>query len=146
MDLISDTLIYLRHIVDDTDEDNYEYSDKRLTTLIFVAASYVSSDIAAGYDISLCGQTISPDPDSNFINLVALRAACMLTRSVHTSWARNDFKVSDGPTTVDVKGMADKSKAAADSICQQYEKAKTDHLMGRTLTGYIVSTPNSESE
>lgn len=146
MDLLSDTLIYLRHQIDDTDEDNYEFSDERLSKLIFVAASYVNMDTNSGYTISLCGQTISPDPDAEFINLVALRAACMFLRSTHTSWARNDFKVSDGPTTVDLKGAADKIKAAADSACLQYDRAILNKSMGRTITGCIISTPNSESE
>lgn len=145
-DLASDTLIYVRHLIDDTNEDDYEYSDDRLIVLIFVAAAYVNNDISAGYTISLCNKTIDSEPSSNFINLVSLKAACMLMRSSQTSWARNDFKVSDGPTTVDLKGAADKTKAAADSLCDQYERAKIDYLMGRSLNGYIISTPNSECE
>lgn len=144
-DIISTALVYLRHLVDDTDQDNYEYSDERLSSLLFVAASYVNRDINSSYTINLCGQTISPDPDSNFINLVSLKAACMLVRSQQASYARNDFRVSDGPTTVDLKNSADQLKSAADSICNQYEKAKLDMIMGRTVNGYIASTPNSES-
>lgn len=145
-DLLSDTLVYVRHLIDDTDESNYEYSDNRLSTLIFVSASYVNTDIRANYTINLCNQTISPEPSQDFINLVALKAACMLMRSSHTSYSRNDFRVSDGPTTVDLKGAADKIKVAADSLCEQYERAKLDLNIGRTVNGYIISTPNSESE
>lgn len=144
-DLLSDSLVFVRHLIDDTDDTDYEYSDNRLSTLIFVAASFVNSDIRASYTLNLCNQTISPAPDSDFINLVSLKAACMIMRSAHTSYARNDFRVSDGPTTVDLKGAADKIKAAADSLCDQYERAKLDLIMGRTVSGCIISTPNSES-
>jgi len=142
-DPIYDTLTFVRVLIDDV-ESPYEYSDDRLITLIMVASNYVNMDTSSSYTINLCGQTISPTPDANFINLTALKAACMLLRSNHTSWARNDFRVSDGPTTVDLKGIADKTKVAADSICNLYEKAKLDQIMGRSISGYIISTPSSQ--
>lgn len=146
-DLLSECLPMVRHLVDDTDEADYEFSDSRLSSLIFVAAMYVNQDMRSGYSISLCSQTISPEPDAQFINLVSLRSACMLLKGVHTGWARNDFRVSDGPTTVDMKNITDKVKQAADSACQTYEKTKLDIQMGgTTLTGVVISTPNSESE
>ncbi len=141
MDLLT-IVTFIRHLVDDSIEP-FEYSDDRLSALAITAASFVNMDISASYTISLCSQSISPEPDSKFINLVSLKAACMLMRSNHTSWARNDFRVSDGPTTVDVKGIADKIKVAADSLCEQYEKAKLYHLFGSS--GCIISTPNSDS-
>lgn len=133
---------FVRHLVDDSIEP-FEFSDDRLSALTITAASFVNMDISASYTISMCSQSITPEPDSKFINLVSLKAACMLMRSVHTSWARNDFRVSDGPTTVDVKGMADKIKAAADDLCEQYEKSKLYYLFSNS--GCIISTPNSDS-
>lgn len=145
IDLISNALVFLRYLIDDVDESNYEYSDNRLTGLIFVAASYVNRDINGSYDINICGQSIAPNPDSNFINLVSLKAACLHVRSQQTSFARNDFRVSDGPTTVDLKSSSEQLKKSADDMCNLYEKAKLDMIMGRTVNGYITSTPNSES-
>lgn len=144
-DLASNAIINVRYLIDDTDDSSYEYSDDRLSTLIFVAASYVNRDINASYDISLCGQTISPQPDNNFINLVSLKAACMHVRAQQTSFARNDFRVSDGPTSIDLKNSSEQLKNAADSLCNEYNKAKLDMIMGRTVNGFIISTPNSES-
>ena len=146
-DLLSETLPMVRHLVDDTDETDYEFSDERLSALIYVAAMYVNQDMRGSYSISLCSQTISPEPDSQFINLVSLRAACMLLKGVHTGWARNDFRVSDGPTTVDMKNITDKVKQAADSACATYDRTKLDIQMGgTTLTGVVISTPSSDSE
>lgn len=145
IDLISNAIVYLRYLIDDVDESDYEYSDNRLSGLIFVAASYVNRDINGSYEINICGQTITPNPDTNFINLVSLKAACLHVRSQQVSFARNDFRVSDGPTTVDLKNSSDQLKRSADDICHQYEKAKLDMIMGRTVNGHIISTPNSES-
>lgn len=144
-DLSSECIPIVRHLVDDVNPDSYEYSDERLSALVFIAASYVNTDFQSGYSISLCGQTINPEPSSQFISLTALKAACMLLRGIHTSWARSDFRVTDGPTTVDVKGIADKVKVAAASACQEYEKLKLDIQMGGTFNGQIISTPSSES-
>jgi len=137
----SDVITFIRHYVDDTDECDQEYTDDRLEALVYVSASYVNFDINGSYVISVSDKTISPVPDSIFINLTALKAACLLVRSTHTSYARMDFRVSDGPSTVDLKGAADKLKEAADSICDQYARNLTKYLMGDG--GYGILTPNS---
>lgn len=143
MSFIDDGLNLLRALIDDMDSDDYEFSDDRLITLLLVAANYVNMDINETYTISFCAQTVTPDPDSTFINLCAYKAACLLIRSQHTSFARNDFRVTDGPTSVDLKNSADKLKVAADSICDQYDRLKFGQIMGEG--GYGISTPNSES-
>lgn len=144
MSFENDALMYIRTLVDDTDEEDYEFTDDRLLSLIFVAASYVNAEIAEEYEISICGQTISPDPDSSFINLVSLKAACMLIKSQQSAFARaGEFKFTDGPSTVDLKGTADKLKSAADSACGTYEKFK--HYVLMSEGGISLSTPNDES-
>ena len=56
-DLLSECLPMVRHLVDMTlDETDYEFSDSRLSSLIFVAAMYVNQDMRSGYSISLCSQ------------------------------------------------------------------------------------------
>lgn len=139
----TDVLIMLRHLTDDLD-CTYTYSDDRLIALIFVASSYVNMDLGASYTISLSSQTISPTPDSSFTNLVSLKAACLLLRSVATSYARNDFKVQDGPASVDLKGISDKLKDSANSYCEQYSRAIQKILISGT-SGVAVSTPNDLS-
>lgn len=133
----------MRALIDDMDTNDYEFTDDRLVTLLLVAANYVNMDLGGSYTVSFCAQTVTPEPDSTFISLTAYKAACLLIRSQHTSFARNDFKVTDGPTSVDLKNSADKLKVAADSICDQYNRLKFGQIMGEG--GYGVSTPNSES-
>lgn len=133
----------MRALIDDMDTNDYEFTDDRLVTLLLVAANYVNMDLGGSYTVNFCTQAVTPEPDSTFISLTAYKAACLLIRSQHTSFARNDFKVTDGPTSVDLKNSADKLKIAADSICDQYNRLKFGQIMGEG--GYGVSTPNSES-
>lgn len=106
-----------------------------------MSASYVNFDMNTEYTISVSGRSISPTPDSLFANLVALKSACLLVRSEQTSYSKMDFRVSDGPSTVDLKGAADKLKQVGDSICEQYARALNRYLMG--VGGYGILTPNS---
>lgn len=143
MSFETDVLMMVRHLTDDVDCGAYTYSDDRLIALIFVASNYVNMDISGSYTISLSNQTISPTPDANFVNLVSLKAACLLLRSVASSYARQDFKFQDGPSTIDLKGISDKIKDSANSLCDQYTRSAQRIIMGDG--GYGFSTPNSDS-
>lgn len=140
---LEDSLIILRHIIDDT--SSVDYTDDRLIELLYIAAVYVNLDITASYSINVCNQTISPDPDNAFNTLVALKAACLLVRSTQSSYAKQDFSVTDGPSTVSLKGASASLKISADGFCNQYEKAKISYLMGSDDFGggLAISTPNS---
>lgn len=146
MSVETSSLTILRHIIDDVGT-TLEYTDERLIELLYVASVYVNLELGTAYSINICAQTISPEPDSPFYTLVALKAACLLIRGVQSSYSKSDFKVTDGPSTVDLKGTADKLKTSADGFCNQYERAKMSFLMGNSEYGggYAISTPNSES-
>ena len=142
---IDSTLIeLLRNLIDDTVEP-YEFSDDRLLSLSYTAASYVNMEISGEYEISFCDMSITPTPPSSVVTLIALKAACLLIRSQHTSYSRSDFRVTDGPASVDIKGAATNLKGAADSVCSQYEKLKFNHLMNGSDGGYAITTPSSDS-
>ena len=144
MSLEDDGLTLLRHLIDDLG-NTPEYSDDRLIELLYVAATYVNLEIGTSYSISICSQTVDPDPDPSFNTLVALKSACLLVRSTQSSYAKCDFSVTDGPAKVDLKGSADKLKVSADGFCNQYERAKINFLMGSSDFGggLAISTPNS---
>lgn len=141
---LEDSLIILRHLIDDT--DSTVYSDERLIELLYISAIYVNMDVGASYSVNTCSQTISPTPDSSFSTLTALKAACLLVRSTQKTSAQNEFTVTDGPATVNLKGIAANLKTSADGFCNQYDRAKMGYLMGNTNWGggYAISTPNSD--
>jgi hypothetical protein len=143
--MIEDSLVMLRNLIDDT--ASLSYTDERLLELLYISAVYVNMDIGATYTISVSGQTIDPDTDSSFDILVSYKAACLLTRSTQNSYAKSDFTVTDGPSTVNLKGAAASIKLSADSYCSQYERSKMLYLMGNSSFGggLAISTPNSSS-
>lgn len=137
-----DVITIIRHMIDDLDCSDQEYTDDRLLELIFIAANYTNLDIDTEYTISISEQSISPAPDSHFTNLVALKATCMLLRSAAASYAKFDFKVTDGPSTVDLKDIAQKLQTAADNSCKQYSTLVQRRFMGEG--GYVYSTPRGQ--
>ena len=143
--MIEESLVILRHLIDDTAAT--DYTDDRLLNLLYISAVYVNIDIGGTYSINVCNQTVSPETDTAFDSLVALKAACLLVRSTQNSYAKNDFSVTDGPSTVSLKGAAASIKDSADSFCDQYERSKMLYLMGNTDFGggLGISTPSSAS-
>lgn len=143
--MIEDSLVMLRNLIDDT--ASLSYTDERLLELLYISAVYVNMDIGATYTINVSGQTIDPDTDTPFDILTSLKAACLLVRSTQNSYAKNDFTVTDGPSTVNLKGAAASLKVSADSFCSQYERSKMLFLMGNSSFGggLAISTPNSSS-
>ena len=143
--MIEESLVILRHLIDDTASTSY--TDERLLELLYISAVYVNMDIGGSYLIDICSQTITPETDSAFDTLVALKAACLLVRSTQNSYAKNDFTVTDGPSSVNLKGAAASIKVSADGFCIQYERSKMLFLMGNTNFGggLAISTPSSAS-
>lgn len=141
-----EVLVGVRASIGDTDSCNYEYTDDRLLTLIIVASNIVNTDIAGSYTISLSNQTITPNPldeeDYNFINLVILKTVCMLMQGEHMSYSKSDFRVTDGPSTVDLSNISKNIKVAADSACANYGRAVFLYNSG---LGTSIITPNSGS-
>lgn len=146
MSFQSDVLLMVRHLVDDIECDPaYTYSDERLISLIFVSSALVNMDLGGSYIIDLRGQSITPIPDTDFTNLVALKAACRLLSAIAISYARNDFKIQDGPSIVDIKGISDKLKDSSKIFCEDYTRQLQRVALGGSTYGIVYSTPDSDS-
>ena len=78
-----DMVSMLRVVIDDAGS-NPEYTNARLEEVITVAAHFTKKDVDFDndYTISIADVSITPDPitgkDYPFVNLVTLRAACLL--------------------------------------------------------------------
>lgn len=144
----------VRHLVGDLTEP-YNYGDDRLEECILVASQLVLGEvdfnITYTVDVDQCAFT--PDPtegtkDQNFILLVTLKTACLISQSEYKTKVRSGggLVVKDGPTSIDTKGNIDSYKESAKTICQQYEDAKNDFLVtgdtggvGRAILGPFSS-------
>jgi hypothetical protein len=147
----------VRQLIYDVDPDDYTYSDERLETTILVAAQITSTevDFENTYIIDVDQCTLTPDPtdptsalssankDDGFINIVSLKAACIIMGSELRTNALNSVKVSDGPSSIDCTAAAGYIKYLYDNSCSQYEQFKFNFMAGTNAVGKAVLSPYS---
>ena len=128
------------------------YSDDRLRRVLLSAAHMVNSEISfdTTYVVDIAGQSISPDPtgipDTNFLNLVAAKAACLVERGETKSALQQGFMAKDGMgMVIDIRsrgaGYIDMAKYKKD-WCSMYDQMKNDYLNnGASELGEAVMGP-----
>ncbi len=123
----------------------FRYSDTRLEDLILISGVLVIQEIdfSLSYSINLDSKCILPDPssDKDFIALVALKTACLVSRGEHRDVAKNAISVKDGPTTIDGRDTATHYGGLANSACEAYAKAKMSYQMGDGSVGRAIVGP-----
>lgn len=115
----------LRAIIGDLDET--KYTDARLDQVLCVAAYDVNSraTFLNDYTISVVSKTMSPDPvdqgDEDFTVLTVYKAACIILGSEVKTEANGAVAIKDGPSSVDLRGIAANLAALQNNICSIYE-------------------------
>jgi hypothetical protein len=128
----------LRYLINDVDPNNYQFSDQRIETIILVAAQLTMMDAAFvnDYQVNVESCLLSPDPtdaetkDNNFVNLTVYRAACVMLGSQIRSEAGNAISIKDGPSAIDLRGVAGTLSVLYEDICSKYEKLKDSYERG----------------
>lgn len=139
--------IIVRSWINDLDPSGYKYSDQRINQVICVAARFVqqSADFKAKYTIGL--DYISPNPteveDFDFINLVGLKTACIILGSELKSEAGNAISIKDGPSSIDLRGVAGTIATYRNDICSRYDQYLMDYKAGGMPIGQAVLGPYS---
>tara|TARA_R110000824_G_scaffold211640_5_gene397564 strand:+ start:4678 stop:5175 length:498 start_codon:yes stop_codon:yes gene_type:complete len=143
----SDMVTVLRYIIDDVDSPQ-TYTDSRLQTVIVTAAQLTKEDITFSktYTLDLTNITISPDPtaatrDDGFINLVSLKAACLLAGAEFKTEAAKGINIRDGSSAIDTRGVSESRKDWRNHICNQYDQAERDYKMGNSKVGEAIVGP-----
>ena len=136
----------VRYLIDDLSEVP-NFSDERLEETILVAAQYVMKDIdlAVTYSVDVDQLSLSPDPttsspkDNDFINLVCLKAGCIIDRSIYRNKSNHaGILIKDGQSTIDTRAIADQFKVLLEKgLCAEYEKAKIDYQLGGGDSGGV---------
>jgi hypothetical protein len=143
----NDVTKIVRALVNDLDQTTY--SDSRIEEMAIVAAYQVNSNISFSYTytVSLSTEAISPDPsdnaDNDFITLTALKAACNILRSEAKTKAASAISMTDGASTVSMKGVYDALKSEADDLCEKFEQAKKQFIMSGGVGGLAILSPYS---
>ncbi len=120
-------------------------SDEKLEQLIVIAGMMVSEEVSfdTSYTFNIEDVIISPDPSSDvpFINLVAMKTACMLARADQKDKARQAYSIKDGPSNIDGRTPAEQMTKWADTICKDYAEALLQFKLGDLMPGKAIVGP-----
>lgn len=147
-DWTNEMVMIVRHLIGDVDDHSYTYLDTRLETTILTAAQLVQSkhSFDKTYTIEIDECSLTPDPtaatkDNSFINLVCLKAACIITGSEWRTKANIGIKIVDGPSSIDTGSQVFALQAIHKDLCAQYSAEELNHQMG--VSGHIILSPYS---
>jgi hypothetical protein len=141
----------VRHIINDVDQTNYKYNDKRIETSILVSSFLVQNDadFSNMYDVNVEQCFLSPDPtdaetkDNDFIALVAMRTACLIIGSEAKSESANAISIKDGPSAIDLRGVSNTLVLLYKDLCEKYEAMLIDYRAGNSIAGQAILGPYS---
>ena len=146
--------IMVRYFVSDVNPSSYKYSDSRMSTTVLVAAQLVSLDLnfPNNYEIDIDFGVIAPDPteeetkDSSFINLIALKTACIIIGSELKTESSNAISIKDGPSAIDLRGVSASLSVLYKDLCDKYQKMSDDYkFTGETGSSILGPySPGSE--
>lgn len=142
--------IMVRYLINDVDSTNYKYSDARIEKTTLVGAQFVSLELefVNNYVVDIANDTISPDPtdsdtkDSSFINLAALKTACIIIGSEMKLEAANAISVRDGSSSIDLRGVSSTLAILYKDLCDKYSKMADDYKFTGE-TGQAILGPYS---
>jgi hypothetical protein len=140
----------VRFLVNDLDASSYP--DSRLEETILVAAQLINPtiDFDNTYTIDVDTIVLTPDPtqlttkDDWFINLVCLKTACIILGSETKTLSTQSYKIVDGPSTIDAKGVYDANKTLYDELCEQYDRLVLQYRAGNSVAGQAILTPYTQ--
>ena len=147
----NEMVIMLRHVVNDLDSSSYSFTDDRLEESILVSAQLVSTEIdfENTYTIDVDGLILTPDPtaladkDDAFINLVVLKASCVILGSEVRSNALNSIALKDGPSSIDLRGITSGLTTLYQHLCEKYEASVMQYKAGSSIAGQAILSPYS---
>jgi hypothetical protein len=139
----------VRHLINDLDYSNYKYSDKRIETSILVSAYLVANeaDFPNDYNINVEKCDITPDPteesakDTDFVILTCLKTACVIIGSEIRLEASNAISIKDGPSAIDLRGVAGTLTVLYKDLCDKFESAMLDYRAGSSIAGHAILGP-----
>lgn len=128
----------------------YVYSDEKLEEVLAHSAFVVNQlgTFNTTYTVSIPCTSITPDPctDSAFIYLMALKAAVLIICSEAKTLAGQSFRVTDGPSSVDVGGAFNATSQLCDKLTTQFEDALMQNNLGGAMAigGEAIVSPYTQ--
>lgn len=147
----TEMITLFRYVINDVSETQ-EFTDDRLGNLLLSAAHLTLgvADFPRDYTVDIPASGISPDPtsgsrDNNFINLVILKAACLLSAGEYRAAANKGIVIRDGPSSIDARGMIGAKKEIMDDACKKYRQAEFEFRLGNSNVGEAIIGPHRNS-
>lgn len=137
----------VRFIVNDLDA--ISYTDERLEETILVAVQLLIDgiDFDNTYTVDVDTLVLSPDPttlttkDNFFINVVAIKTACIILGSEAKTLAAQSMRIKDGPSSIDISSAYQSVHQLFKELCDKLDKMIMDHKAGNSVAGQAVLTP-----
>lgn len=139
----------VRHLIDDTDFNNPRYPDERIEQTILVAAQLIQTEVAFEntYSINVERCELSPDPtlledkDDGFMNLTALKAACIILGAEYRAYGLSAVRIGDGPSSVDMTSAASHIKSLYEGAMKRLEDYKMTYASSVGSRGKAILGP-----
>ena len=146
----SEIPLMVRHLINDLDPASYKYQDDRLESTVLVSAQLLTleTDFSSVYSVDIANGLLSPDPtidikDNAFINLTALKSACIIVGSELKTEASNAISIKDGPSAIDLRGVASTLSVLYKDLSDKYSKLLLDYRAGGSIVGHAILSPYS---
>lgn len=151
MALRTECVRLLRHLIDDLGSTP-TYDDDRLFELLIVAAQFVNKEVSltTTYTIDLDELVLTPDPtlsdsrDDSFINLMCLKAACIMDQAEVRKASGRAISVADsiGMKVDNRAGLEGRLALFKLGWCKAYEDAKVEYETDKlSVAGSAIMGP-----
>ena len=143
----TDLVLMLRSIIGDLDKA--KFTDERIKQILVVGAYNVlnDADFSSTYTVDVAAVSISPDPisetDTDFTTLTVYKSACILLGSEVKTEAGNAISIKDGPSAIDLRGVAASLTNLYNDLCAKYDALLKTYQYNNTLVGQAVLGPYS---
>lgn len=142
--------VMVRYLINDVNPSGYKYTDARIEKTSVIGAQFVSLelDFPNVYAIDIANDSISPDPtdsntkDDSFINLTALKTACIILGSELKTESANAISVRDAQSSIDLRGVSSTLAMLYKDLCDKY-MAMADDYKFTGETGQAILGPYS---
>jgi len=139
----------VRHLISDIDA--VSYADDRLEETVLVSAQLILNyvDFDNTFTVDVDGLSLAPDPtelgtkDNSFINIVCMKAACVILSSELRTHGLNSVSISDGPSRIDMTGIVKNLQVVQQDMCAKSEDAIMQHKAGNSIAGQAILGPYS---
>ena len=143
-----DMVLMVRSLIGDLDAT--KYTDERIKQLTCVGAYNVNTtaDFTNTYTITIGSKSISPDPideeDLDFVLLTAYKTAVIILGSEVKTESGNSISIKDGPSAIDLRGVASSLNTLYKDLSQKYEEMMNMYQANQSANnGQAILTPYS---